>query len=302
MTPEEKRNVMSVKARFPSFSPECVLALHKECHIEMKEMQNLRVCIECAIKEPSQLEMGVPTNEALAESEVIPAVVREAESQRASINEGLTNFLCKLPDATPEEQFAHNIKRRMQSAPVPGASSIHSPSKYLDLSVTEFNREVLETTEKLVLGVGGPQRRDILKDACGERATEKLAKRKKDQYGYIRAHSRVANDKEALEKMKNQFDLAASIAEISSRQKEDKEKDVEDRRRDLLSGAPAAVEKLKAVSLDVKKLKKEEIASILLLCFGVVEDPKKSKKPALVAALETKIGEDASCLDRQEVA
>ena len=38
----------------------CVRRLFSEMHIPIKDMQNLRLCIECALEDPAQLDMELP--------------------------------------------------------------------------------------------------------------------------------------------------------------------------------------------------------------------------------------------------
>jgi hypothetical protein len=56
---------------------------------------------------------------------------------------------------------------------------------------------------------------ELMKDAGGEGATIHLAQRKLDNLGYIKAHSGLANNDRRLKRLKNEAEMAASMAEIA---------------------------------------------------------------------------------------
>jgi hypothetical protein len=58
MTPDEKKAVVEVAAQHNNqFTVDCVTQIHHECSMPMKDMQHVRMCLECAWEHPSQLEM-----------------------------------------------------------------------------------------------------------------------------------------------------------------------------------------------------------------------------------------------------
>ena len=61
MEPEEKKlAVQIVRSHEHAFDIACVKELISKAHIPMIEMQNVRVAIELAMKDPSHLERGRP--------------------------------------------------------------------------------------------------------------------------------------------------------------------------------------------------------------------------------------------------
>ena len=42
------------------WTPDFVRRLFGEMHIPINDMQNLRLCIECALEDPAQLDMELP--------------------------------------------------------------------------------------------------------------------------------------------------------------------------------------------------------------------------------------------------
>jgi hypothetical protein len=82
-----------------------------------------------------------------------------------------------------------------------------------------------------------------MKDAGGEGASIRLAQRKLDNLGYIKAHSGLANDPKRLSRLQNQLDLAASLADISRIQEVIDQQKKKTERHDLLVLVPAAIAK-----------------------------------------------------------
>lgn len=136
-----------------------------------------------------------------------------------------------------------------------------------------------------------------MKEAGGTGASQKLAKRKLDMFASIKSHSGVANDPSRLKRMKSQMEMAASMAEISRQeadQKAQQKKDALKVHRDL---APKAKEKLAEKGGDVNKLKKQEISAILFVEYGVdMPATSTTKKDVMVKKLQDEItnGNEAS--------
>jgi hypothetical protein len=61
MTPHEKKGVVAVaEAHDRQFTVKCVTEMHLACSIPMKDMQNLRLCVECSWENPTKLDMEEP--------------------------------------------------------------------------------------------------------------------------------------------------------------------------------------------------------------------------------------------------
>ena len=132
-------------------------------------MQNLRVCVECAVECPSQLDKG-----ALESSEVaahLDAEVLDGKAVSTSIIDGLKMFKLKPKGKTGEELFAHMIMKLVIS---PSSKAIFSPSRYLDVAVSNGNRSVLASASGRHVS-----KRKIMRDAGANGANIKLAARSK---------------------------------------------------------------------------------------------------------------------------
>ena len=67
---------MAVVAAEGGWTPDCVRRLYSECHVQLKDMHNLRACPICAKEDPEQLDMGfpnVPVPPVRATGPVLPA-------------------------------------------------------------------------------------------------------------------------------------------------------------------------------------------------------------------------------------
>ena len=60
MTPDGKKNTFDIIEENKRFTMECFLELRKTCNIPTKDMQNMRVCYECAKEKSNHLERTLP--------------------------------------------------------------------------------------------------------------------------------------------------------------------------------------------------------------------------------------------------
>jgi len=127
-------------------------------------------------------------------------------------------------------------------------------------------------------------RRAIMEDAGGDAAKHKLAKRKLDQHGSIKSHCAIVNDPKRLKSLKNQQQLAASIAQIQRLEEANKVKTQENNLLEMRNLAPKAMLKLANKGGDVNKLTIKEIAAVLLVSHGI--EMLKGKKNDYVKRLE----------------
>ena len=157
-------------------------------------------------------------------------------------------------------------------------------SRYLGVEISDSNRAVLAVDDKTIL-----TKQDIMRDAIGTGATMKLAARKHDSLGRIKAHSSMTNDESNLAKLKSQCMLAQSIAEIKAGDKAATEEKKSNELRDLVMLAGPANSKLAAKNGDLMKITKREICAILLVYYGTSFEEGKHTKQVLVDMLSAKI-------------
>lgn len=158
-----------------------------------------------------------------------------------------------------------------------------SVSNYLDVEVSVDQEKILNpSAQELTM-------RDLMKDAGGDGATMKMAKRRLDSLGVsIKAHSCIANDPKRIKRLESAAQLAASLAEVARIAKDDKAAKKVEATNELHDAAPAALMKLRTKLNDVKKLTKKEICAIGLRYFGSTLN-ESNPKPQLISSLEALI-------------
>jgi hypothetical protein len=281
MKPTEKKLVVSVVEKHGSYTVECCRELQNLCHVPLKDMQHLRVCIQSAVECPSQLDRGAPADNEMAIARTKPALLIVAEAELKHVNDGLKSFLLKPPGLTGPDLFAHLIKKREISH-----AESTSPSRHLNLEISESNRRVLRTTKLCMT------KREIMKEAGGDGATMKLSARRLDHIGQVKSHSGLVNSEVAMNAFKNQLTLANSVALIQELEKAVAAKKAADSAETFTSSAPTALARLSEKNGDVSKLTKAEICCLLFSCYGAKIDEKKHLKPRLIEMLTDKIREN----------
>ena len=285
MEPTEKKKVMSVIDEFGGCFPiECVNKLKSECNIAVKDMQNIRVCYETAKKHPGHLDKGADDDSA-ASSSVTPEVEAALAGQKP-VSHGLINFELKPTDMTGGELFDQmtTYARRHSSE-----GTTLAPAQYLDVEMTSDQRMLLNPTlHDLTL-------RAIMRDSGGNGALRKLARRKLDNVGDIKAHCGIQNNPERIRQLSAARELSASITEIARKEHESATAKKVKASGDLLAEAPAAAAKLKFKQGNANKLKKVEIVAVALKYFAV-ELKLSQPKPDLVTALEKAIADKPTAL------
>ena len=284
MIPEEKGKVFRVIEKHGAFSVPCVMELGTECNIPMTEMQHMRLCYEVAKENPVHLTLGLPV--APAARTISPEEAAAAAALK-SANHGLRFFNLKPPGIIGLELFEHmsGYARRHSK------DSTFEPSAHLDLEMSKKQKEILNpSAQDLTM-------REIMKDAGGDGAKMKHAKRKLDVLGItVRAHSGIANNPERLKRLKAVHKLAESMAEISRLKNKDRDTKKTQATNSLHDIAPAALLKLRTKLNDATKIHKKEICAIALRYFGsTLAD--SQKKPKLVEALQALIEENPCTLD-----
>jgi hypothetical protein len=122
------------------------------------------------------------------------------------------------------------------------------PSTFLDLAISDVNVPLFS--------------QELMKDAGGDGATMKIAKRKLNVIFAIQSHSGLANNEKQVNKLKNKHTLAASLARINQLDREEvatKDEDEVKRRHQTHEGAIA---KLASERRDASMITKLEIASM----------------------------------------
>jgi hypothetical protein len=272
---EKHRAIDTIDAHGGVFTVDCLNDLSVKCHVPFKDMQKLRLCYEVAKENPEHLEMTVPK----ASAPTIAPEVAAALKAKKLVTDGLATFQLKPPGLSGAELFDHMLMFKKRTTP---ASEIFEPTGRLGLEISDTQKEILAPTTPQDLSC-----RQIMKDAGGQGATLKLAKRKLDALGDIKAHCGLASCPERIQKLERATMLAASLSHIARLEAATKKQKKADATVALHSVAPAALRKLKAKGGDVSKLTVSEIDALLVRYFGVAEP--KGNKPVHIKALEAAI-------------
>ena len=226
------------------YSAKCLHELHFEAHVMYQDIQKLRLCVEAAKENPHHLDLGMP--EESPTGNVAPELAA-AVAAELPVTHGLATFQLKPPGLKGNALFAHMVAFRARHG------GTERPSQFLDVEMTDDQARILAPTMQ-DLSVQA-----ILKDAGGEGATKKLAKRKLNTAGAIKSHCGLQNHPERVNKLMSALELTASIAEISALTKANKDKDKCKADNELLDLAPASLQKLLGEKLkgDVTKLTKK---------------------------------------------
>ena len=282
MEPEEKKHAMSIFESFEStFSVECVRELAAKVHIPMNEMQNVRVGMELAVKDPTHLERGKPEATVLDH----PAEVQAAQAAVASAVTGLQSFELHpkgsngKPLFTGLALFDHLINLGRRSVPT-GTDLV--PSAALDAQYSGQQQRIINPRAV------DYAMHEIAKQAHGEGAKQAMAKRKLDNLGYMRGECGIQNDEDRRQRLKNQLNLTISVAAISKEEAATKAANSALETTKLIDAAPAAVKKLITdKGGDVSKITMAEMSAIAFKHFkGTVL---KGNKAAHVKELEALI-------------
>lgn len=284
MLPEEKKKAVNiVDSHGAEFNADCVQCLLDELSIAVKDLQNLRLCYEMAKEYPAHLEMCAPSTEQIAAAQFNPELEAVQESQKP-LTHGLDSYqlIPKQKKMEPIDLLNHMVGFRMRDPKLKdGESSV--PSAYLDIEMSDTQRSLLKPSPMDFT------MRNIMRDAGGDGAKHKLAKRKLGMYGGIKSQSGFANDPKRLKSMENAVQLSESLAEISRFEQAAKAKKKNDLHKELVELAPGARNKLVKNDGNVNKLKKDEISAILFVYYSIDMPSASSKKPELVTRLNKAI-------------
>jgi hypothetical protein len=261
MQPADKQHAAAIFASHDHhFTVECVKALISDAHVPMPEMQNVRLALELALQDPSQLQRGAPDVTMLAQ----PAEVQEVQALVESVVTGLRSFELHPKDSNGKPLFAGialfdhlvSLSRRSVST---GTDLV--PSAQLDVEYTNVQQRLINPRPM------DYAMHEIAKHAHGEGARTSMAKRKLDNLGYIRGDSGFANDDERRRRLRNQLGLTTSIAAISKQESDLKAATASLESTKLMEAAPAAILKLIEKGGDLTKITMTEMSAIAFKHF-----------------------------------
>ena len=173
---------------------------------------------------------------------------------------------------------------------------ISSPAGYLDIEISKTNREVLKNTSEQIAGKNTAAKRELMRDAGGEAATQRLAKRKLDSWGNVKSHSGIVNDPAHMDRMENGRQLSASLADISCREQMATTQKKKTAASDHLILVAHAKQKLVDKGGDVSKLFVKEILALLFCCYETEAPHGMTTKAPLVELLSSKIRENPAAV------
>jgi hypothetical protein len=211
----------------------------------------------------------------------------EAELNMESATAGLSHWRLKPDGCTGEELFSHMILKR-ETAP----ALISSPARFLDIAISKTNREVLKNTSELIAGKNVATKRELMRDAGGDAATQRLAKRKLDSWGHVKSHSGIVNDPARMDRMENGRQLSASLADMSHREQMAAKQKKKAKASDHLILFAHAKIKLVVKGGDVSNLHVKEILALLHCCHETEAPHGITTKAPLVELLNSKILEN----------
>lgn len=116
----------------------------------------------------------------------------------------------------------------------------------------------------------------------------------------MRGSCGLANDAERMRRLKNQLDLAKSMAEINKLAAEEVAKNKSRAKAQLIQLGPIALQKLKDNARDASKLTKDQIRAVAFTVFGGVDLKESDPKPVLVEKLTNLINQQPSVIEAAE--
>jgi hypothetical protein len=215
----------------------------------------------------------------------------EAELNMESATAGLSHWRLKPDGHTGKKLFGHMILKRETAAVL-----ISSPARCPDIAISKTNQEVLKNTSELIARKNAVAKRELMRDARGDAATQRLAKRKLDSWGHVKSHSGIVNDPACMDRMENGRQLAASLADTNHpKQMATKEKKKAEASDHLILFAHAKT-KLVFKGGDVSKLHVKEILAFLFCCYNTEAPHGITTKAPLVELLSSEILENPSAV------
>jgi hypothetical protein len=179
--------IVGVIDKHEGFMPQCCMELKSQCSIPFVDQQIVRVCYEMAKQHPEHLEMGIPSDEAICVAED-NVDVRTAYEAAGHVTDGLESFLLKPPSKKGQDllDHMHAFALRDPKNKCKGGGGndtvVVEPSSHLDLSISNSQHDIIlkPLTRDLTM-------RELMKDAGGQGATMKIAKRKLNSLATIQS-------------------------------------------------------------------------------------------------------------------
>jgi hypothetical protein len=156
---------------------ECVTEMHLACSIPMRDMHNLRLCLECSWENPKQLDTEEPI--ALDNQSAIAAEVKEAQGLVKDASSGMEWFQPKPPGMKGQKILDHMFSQRQLSFKT-NETRLYMPNSYLDIALKPSKIEVFKYMTAPYLS-----KRAIMNDCAGNGATINLAARKLNHTVYV---------------------------------------------------------------------------------------------------------------------
>jgi hypothetical protein len=188
------------------FSVACIRQIRQVCSIPMKDMQNMRLCMECAWEHPSQLEMEQPI--ALNNPSEVAVEVDQAQAAVVDASNGVKWFQLKSPGMQGRELLDHMFAQGQISFKT-SEEQLYTPNAYLDLSIKPGNVDIIKHMMAPDLSKSA-----IMQDCAGDRATLNLSARKLNQTGYVQRHYGLVNTEDKVRKLRNALQLSQSMTTI----------------------------------------------------------------------------------------
>ena len=225
------------------------------------------------------------------------ADVEDARKAVAPLNSNLDQFQlvprgsngkAKLTGAA---LFAHMCSYRGRMLGRAGERT-YEGSKHLDLSLGKRQMECIQPSEHEL------KRGHIIRDAVGDGAALKVARRKLNTIGNMHGHCAVLNGAENLKRMRDDLQLTDAIAEISRGDAAANAVKKAEEEGNLIDGAAAAAMKLEEKDRNVAALTVKEIKSLLFAVYVVTLSASKLRKPDYVTYLMTEMEKDITKYER----
>jgi hypothetical protein len=170
---------------------------------------------------------------------------------------GLKWFQLKPPGMKGHKLLDHMFSQRQLSFKT-RETHLYMPNSYLYIAIKHSNIEVLKYMTAPELS-----KRAIIKDCAGNGARLNLAARKLNQTGYVQRHCGLVNTEVKVRNLKKSLQLSQSMATITNGQCSERAQQRFEKQLEYRTLAPVALEKLKGKNVELNKITKNEILSIM---------------------------------------
>ena len=277
MTVEERKKLRNVITKNENkFTVQCLKELHQQCHIPYNQMHHIRVIHECVnnTKYAGLIDIVRHANTNKVKIKKDEDEVVEIKKKLVPANHSLNTYLLKPKGMKGMELFNHMLRYRGTHA------GDIKPNEALGIDLDKRQAAIIMPSKSSL------RQHEIMQDAIGQNAQLKVAKRKLDNLGFIQSHSGIQNNPERIERLKNQLEITASLAEINAqkdKEKEEKLLELQDEYRKMERGA------LQRYMRIGDKITKKEICSLLYNAFNNLCDYNKDSKKKLLISLNSNI-------------